>query len=343
MITLLAVIFVFGLLIIGHEFGHFISAKLSGVKVIEFAFGMGPRILKFGRGETEYSLRLFPIGGFVKMLGEEEEVDDPRSFSRKRAGIKAAIIAAGPIMNIIISILIFSAIAITIGYMKPVVDSYYRNPDTPAVQYPAEKAGIQKGDRIVAVDNKRVLTYDDFRMFMYDNGGKPITLTVERDGQLKNAVITPVKDTDGSYLIGIMASYGKAGPIEGMEYGVLSTASYAKQILGFIKSLIIGKASTGDVSGPVGIIKITGDAARQGFGSLLLFTAYLSINLAIMNLIPFPALDGGWLLVILIEAVSRKKIDENKMGVINFIGFAFLMTLMILITFRDVSRLNIFR
>ena len=343
MLTLVAVIFVFGLLIIGHEFGHFITAKLSGVKVLEFAFGMGPRLLKFGRGETEYSIRAFPIGGFVKMLGEEESIDDPRSFSTKPAGAKAAIIAAGPIMNMLISVMIFAAIAITVGYMKPVVSSYYRNPETPAVQYPAEKAGIEKGDRIVAVNNKKILTYDDFRMFMYDNGGKSFALTVERNGQLKNVVITPVKDTDGSYLIGIMASYGRAGVIEGIKYGFLSTISYAKQILGFLKSLVVGKASTGDVSGPVGIVKITGDAARQGFGSLLLFTAYLSINLGIMNLIPFPALDGGWLIIILIEAARRKKIDPDKIGVVNFIGFAFLMAIMILITFRDVSRLNIFR
>lgn len=343
MITLLAVIFVFGLLIIGHEFGHFTVAKLSGVKVTEFSFGMGPRIFRFGRGETEYSIRIFPIGGFVKMLGEDEEVTDPRSFSTKPAAAKAAIIAAGPIMNILISMLIFAAIAITVGYMKPVVDNYYRNPDTPTVQYPAEKSGIEKGDRIVAVNNKKILTYDDFRMFMYDNGGKPFTMTVERQGQLKNAVITPVKDTDGSYLIGIMASFGKAGPVEGLRYGFLSTVTYSKQIIGFLKSLIVGTANTGDVSGPVGIIKITGDAARQGFGSLLLFTAYLSINLAIINLIPFPALDGGWLFIILIETIIRKKIDENKMGVINFIGFTLLMGIMVVITFRDVSRLNIFR
>lgn len=343
MITLIAVIFVFGLLIIGHEFGHFITAKLSGVKVLEFSFGMGPRLLKLGRGETEYSIRAFPIGGFVRMLGEEESIDDPRSFSTKPAGAKAAIIAAGPIMNMVISAIIFAAIAITVGYMKPVVSSYYRNPETPAVQYPAEKAGIEKGDRIIAVNNKKILTYDDFRMFMYDNGGKSFILTVKRNGVLKNVVITPAKDTDGSYLIGIMASYGKAGPIEGIQYGILSTTSYAKQILGFLRGLLIGKASTGDVSGPVGIVKITGEAAKQGFGSLLLFTAYLSINLAIMNLIPFPALDGGWLIIILIEAIRRKKIDQEKIGVVNFIGFAFLITIMILITFRDVARLNIFR
>lgn len=337
MTTLLAVVFVFGLLIIGHEFGHFIMAKLSDVKVTEFSFGMGPRILKFGRGETEYSWRAFPVGGFVKMLGEEEQVDDPRSFSSKPTAKKMAIIAAGPIMNILISVIIFAVISMSSGFIKPVVSGLID-------QYPAAKnAGILPGDRIVKANDMKVATYEDYLMFVYQNGGKPFDLTVIRQGKLVSVNITPIWNADESrYMIGIEATLAKATLIEGIQYGFSNTWSFIKQIAGFFSNLITGRASTEDVSGPVGIIKYAGDAAKQGFDSLLVFTAFLSINLAIMNLIPFPALDGGWLFILLIEGIRRKKIDANKIGIVNFIGFAFLMLITVLITFRDFIRLNMF-
>lgn len=340
MVTLLAVIFVFGLLIVGHEFGHFVAAKLSGIKVMEFSFGMGPRLIKIGKGETEYSVRAFPMGGFVKMMGEDEEVDDPRSFSSKRAPIKMLVIGAGPLMNIVISIIIFGIIAIAVGYTKPVVKEYYRG-SSGAVEYPAEKAGIEPGDRIVSVNGSRIFTYDDFRMIMYNNGGRTLTLQVKRGEQLKSFSLTPQSDPEsGGYLIGIVPSSGKASLPEGIGYGTMSTLSFAKEIFGFLKILFAGKASSGDVSGPVGIIKYTGEAAKQGFGSLLFFTGYLSINLAIMNLLPFPALDGGWLLILLIEGISRRKMDSNRIGIWNTVGFAILILFTILITFKDIMKLN---
>ena len=336
MITFLAVIFVFGLLIIGHEFGHFISAKLSDIKVMEFSFGMGPRIIKFGKGETEYSWRAFPIGGFVKMLGEEEQVNDPRSFSSKPTIVRMIVIASGPIMNILISVLIFAVISMTTGYVKPIVAALTSG-------FPAQAAGITPGDRIIKVNGQGVYTYEDFLMFMYQNGGKAINLVVDRNGKQIGVSITPVLNkSENRYMIGIEASQTKANLLEGVQYGFMNTLTFSKQIGGFFKNLIAGKASTEDVSGPVGIIKFAGDAAKQGFGSLLMFTAFLSINLAIMNLIPFPALDGGWLFILIIEGVRRKKIDPNKIGVVNFVGFAFLMLITVLVTFRDVLRLNIF-
>jgi len=337
MTTLLAVVFVFGLLIMGHEFGHFVMAKISNIKVLEFAFGMGPRILKFQGKETEYSLRIFPIGGFVKMLGEEEQVNDPRSFSCKPTGVRMSVIAAGPLMNILISVLIFAVIAITSGYVKPVVASLID-------QYPAAKnAGILPGDKIIEVNGKRILTYEDYLMFVYQNGGRPFRLVVDRGGKAIGVDITPIWNQDESrYMIGIEATHAKASLFEGVQYGFFSTWSFTKQLANFFKSLIVGKASTEDVSGPVGIIKFAGDAARQGFDSLLVFTAFLSINLAVMNLVPFPALDGGWLLILLIEGIRRKKLNADRIGIVNFIGFAFLMALTVLITFRDFIRLNIF-
>lgn len=337
MTTLLAVVFVFGLLIMGHEFGHFIMAKISNIKVLEFAFGMGPRILKFKDKETEYSWRIFPIGGFVKMLGEEEQINDPRSFSCKPTLVRMSVIAAGPLMNILISVLIFAAIAITAGYVKPVVASLID-------QFPAAKnAGILPGDRIIGVNGQKIMTYEDYLMFVYQNGGKPFEIAVDRGGQTISKNITPIwNQAESRYMIGIEATHSKASLIEGVQYGFLSTWSFTKQLAGFFKNLIVGKASTEDVSGPVGIIKFAGDAARQGFNSLLVFTAFLSINLAIMNLVPFPALDGGWLLILLIEGVRRKKLNADKIGMVNFIGFAFLMVLTVLITFRDFIKLNIF-
>jgi regulator of sigma E protease len=339
--TLLAVVFVFGLLIIGHEFGHFITAKLSNIKVLEFSVGMGPRPLRFGKGETQYSWRVFPIGGYVKMLGEEEQVDDPRSFSCKPTLVRMAVIAAGPIMNIVISIIIFAIIAMAEGYTVPVVREYVKPPTGfPEFQYPAQKGGILPGDRIVAANGEEILTYKDFTLFMYQNGGKPVTLVIERDGkEIPLKSITPIMDpVEKRYLIGIVPKVENVTIFQGIRYGYLDFATFTKQILGFFKDLIVGKASTADVSGPVGIVRYAGDAARNGFGSLVSFTAILSINLAILNLVPFPALDGGWLLILLIESIRRKKLDANKVGIINFIGFAFLMIITILVTFKDIFK-----
>lgn len=344
MITILAVVFVFGLLIIGHEFGHFIMAKISNIKVLEFSFGMGPRILKFGKKETVYSWRAFPVGGFVKMLGEEEQVDDPRSFSQKPTLARIAVIAAGPVMNIILSVLIFAGIAMVSGYAKPVIQGIAVPPQGEAnIVYPSKSMGLQPGDRIISVNNETILTYEDFRLFMYQNGGKPFKLLIDRNGSKISYNITPVySKVYNMYMVGIDPVFGKASLFEGIQYGFCNTWSLTKQIFAFFKNLIVGKASTEDVSGPVGIIKYAGDAARAGFDSLLVFTALLSINLAIMNLIPFPALDGGWLLILIIEGIRRKKLDADKVGMINFVGFALLMILIVLVTFKDVINLKIF-
>lgn len=344
MVTVLAVIFVFGLLIMGHELGHFLVAKLSGIKVLEFSFGMGPRILKFGKKETEYSWRVFPIGGFVKMLGEEEQVDDPRSFSTKPTLVRMSVIAAGPVMNIVLSILIFAVIAMASGYNKPIVSSIAQPPEgETTIVFPAKTAGLLPGDRIDSVNGSKILTYEDFKFFMYQNGGNQFTLGIDRNGIKKSYTITPVySKVYGMYMVGIDPVFDRASIFEGIQYGAFNTWSLTKQIYEFFKSLVTGKASTEDVSGPVGIIKYAGDAASQGFGSLLIFTALLSVNLAIMNLIPFPALDGGWLVLLIIEGIRRKKLDANKVGIINFVGFALLMILIILISFKDIVNLNIF-
>lgn len=342
-VTVLAMIFVFGLLIIGHELGHFTAAKLSGIKVLEFAFGMGPRLLHFGKKDTQYSLRAFPIGGFVKMLGEDEQVNDPRSFSTKPTAARMAVIAAGPVMNIIIPILIFAIIAITSGYTKPIVDKFAQPAQNSSIVYPAKAAGLMPGDRIVKANGNAIRIFEDFKMYMYQNKDKPVKLVVNRNGELKSITITPIYDTEqGTYLIGFDALFGKASLLEGLQYGVLNTWSLTKQVFSTFAGLISGRASLNDVSGPVGIIKYAGDAARQGFSTLLWFTALLSVNLAIMNLLPFPALDGGWLIILIIEGITRKKLNPNKVGIVNFIGFALLMLLMVLVTFKDVSRLNIF-
>ncbi|HBM81208.1 MAG TPA: RIP metalloprotease RseP [Clostridiaceae bacterium] len=341
MTTLLAVIFVFGLLILGHEFGHFMLAKLTGIKVNEFSFGMGPRLLKFGKGETEYSWRIFPIGGFVKMLGEDEQVDNPKSFSSKSTPARISVIAAGPVMNIIIPIIIFAGIAMFSGYAKPVVKDYAKPLSGSNITYPAKGAGIMAGDRITHVNGKKILVYDDFRMFMYQNKGKPFDVTVNRGGKSVNLHIVPVFDKNyDSYMVGIEPYFGRASLPEGIQYGYLNTVSIIKQMGGYLKGVVMGKASVNDISGPVGIIKYTGEAAKAGFSTLLFFTALLSINLAIINLIPFPALDGGWLIILIIEGITRKKLDADKVGIANFVGFAFLMVLTILITFKDIFKFS---
>lgn len=331
--TVLAVVFVFGLLIASHELGHFTVAKLSGVAVLEFSLGMGPKLLGFKKGETDYSLRLFPIGGYVRMLGEEGESSDPRAFCNKSPWKRLPIILAGAFMNFVIAVLLFTIVWYNMGVSKPIVSNLEPG-------YPAAAAGVKVNDRITYANDKKINKWEDFLSFVAQNKDNTFKMTVERDNKPLDFNIKPVYNKDRQmYMIGITSTLVKGSFKDSLKDGLVGTFSSIKQMLVFIGGAFRGKVSLNDVGGPVAIVKLSGEAARVGIWSLLYFTAFLSINLGVLNLIPFPALDGGWVIILLIEGITGRKIDENKIGFINLIGFTLLIGFAILVTFKDIGGL----
>lgn len=336
--TALAVIFVFGILIASHELGHFTVAKLSGVKVLEFALGMGPKIFGFKHGETNYSLRLLPIGGYVKMLGEEEDSDDPRAVCNANPWKRILISLAGAFMNFVLAIVLFTIVLYNMGMptKEPIVGGLMDN-------YPALEAGVLTNDKILSVDNTKVNTWEDLTSFLQKNKDKQFKLTVLRDGKTVEMNITPKFDKEqNAYLIGINYKLEKGNILMSIKNGVVETFSAVTWMVGILMGAFKGKMSLNDIGGPVAVVKMSGEVAQLGLLRLLSFAGALSINLGIINLIPFPALDGGWVVILLIQAITGKKIDENKIGFINLIGFVVLFGLMILVTVKDIFTIGSF-
>lgn len=330
MVTLLASLFVFGLLIASHELGHFIVAKLSGVKVLEFSLGMGPKLVGFRRNETDYSIRILPIGGYVKMLGEEGESSDPRAFCNQSPWKRMPIIVAGAFMNFLIAIILFSISFTNTGFEKPVVSEVQPNS-------PAYNAGIKVNDKILKVDDKKISTWPEFVMYVQENGNRPLNIWVDRNGNITSFKVNPMLDKEsGKYKIGIYGTLVESGNfLESLKQSLIETTSSIKLMWEWLGRAFTGKASLKDVGGPVAIVQMSGQAARLGISTLLYFAGFLSINLGVINLLPFPALDGGWVIILLIEGITGRKIDENKIGFVNMIGFTLLMILAAVVIVKD--------
>lgn len=323
-------ILIFCLLIFVHEFGHFISAKSVGIRVNEFALGMGPQILHFRKGETEYSLRLFPIGGYCKMEGEDEESKDPRGFNNKSFPAKALVVIAGSAMNLILAIVILSAVLYSVGTPSNTVDQLTEG-------LPAGKAGILPGDTIIQIEDTRIKEWNDILDAIGGTADDTLAVTVERDGQFITFDIGVVLSEDGRRVIGIAPAYVK-NPGKALIYGTQSTVDMGFKMVDVIGQLITGKASADNLTGPVGIVYMVGETAEMGGIYLAQLTALISLNLAIVNMLPFPALDGGRLLFMIIRIFTGRKISDETEGKIHFVGLMLLFGLMIYITFQDVGR-----
>lgn len=353
-LTLVVFILILGLLVFVHEFGHFISARKNGVNVEEFGFGFPPRIFGIKRGETIYSINWIPLGGFVKIKGESGEFkEDPDSFAHKKIWQRALILASGVLMNFVLA-----AVLLSFGFMiglPQVVDgenhfAKVRDTKIQIVQVlkntPAEGADLRVGDTILAIDGRRVQNISEFQGYLNSKVDSPVAFIIERDGTTVEKEIEPIilKETGkGGIGIGLL----KSGIVSYPWYfafwkGVESTALFTREILiafyELIKNLIITQKVAVDLSGPVGIAVLTGQVARMGFIYLLQFTALLSINLAVINFIPFPALDGGRLLFLAIEKIRGKPVSRKIENLIHNIGFVLLMVLVLLVTYRDVVR-----
>lgn len=321
----------FSLLIVIHELGHFIMAKANGIKVNEFAIGMGPQLFKIQGKETVYSLRLLPIGGYVQMHGEEEAIDDERSFSAKSPLRRISVIVAGVIMNMLLALIIFTVFFNKFGFSTNTIN-------TVVPESPAQVAGLQEGDKFLEVNGAKVRTPDDAKVEIILSKGEALDFKIDRNGEEKNFTIAPKADENGEYLIGI--AYEKnTNPsiLDSAKAAVNQSMSLINQTFKGLKMIITGKANfKTDVGGPVTIIKMSAESAKNGFWNLMYFTAFISVNLAVFNLLPFPALDGGWTIILLIELITGKKVPQKFVETINTVGLMILFGFMIIVTIKDI-------
>lgn len=324
----------FSLLIIVHELGHFVMAKVNGIKVEEFAIGMGPKILSTQGKETKYSIGLFPIGGYVKMMGEEEEVQDERSFSSKSPLRRISVIIAGATMNFLFAIIIFTVFLNKFGYSLPKVNSLIEN-------MPAVEAGLKEGDKFLKVNGSRVFSADDLTIGISLAKDNPINFLVERNGEKKEVTVTPkLTEENGRerYMIGFgFERIDNPGIVQSFKQSFKETLSVISQTYKSLKMMIMGEVNfKTDVGGPVSIIRMSSEAAKNGIWNLMYFIAFISINLAVFNMLPFPALDGGWTVILLIELITRRKVPDKVVGAMNYVGIMLLFGLMIIVTIKDI-------
>jgi len=409
--SILAIIVVFSLLVLVHELGHFLLAKRAGILCREFALGMGPKIFSIKRGETEYTLRLLPIGGLVRMAGEDPELDilkphmrlglerdavgkvtrillDPddralgrvvfgtvlrfdlehaltltmevdgeqrtfsvhpqahlvkggqevqiapynRQFKGKTVMQRFWAIFAGPAANFLLAFVLFASIGLMYGVPHDVAQLGEVRAGGPAAQ-----AGLKEGDRVISIEGNPVNSWQDIVQAVSKSPGQRLTFVIERDG-VRHTVPVQVSDENkvGKILVASPVTYS---PWEAVKYGAVSTYEFTAMILKSLALLFTGHVGLQDLSGPVGIFKMTGEFAQQGLAILMKWAAVLSINLGLFNLLPLPALDGGRLAFLLVEALRGRPVDPHKEGMVHFLGFAFLMLLILVVTWNDLQRL----
>lgn len=328
---ILLAIIAFGMLIFLHELGHFTLAKINGVIVEEFALGMGPKLIGFTRKDTLYSIRVLPIGGYVKMLGENEDSNNPKAFNNKSPLQRISIIIAGPLMNFITAIILFVVITLSVGTIRTLtVDNVLDNS-------PAKAAGIAVGDKIIKVNNKKINMVEELTEKLIKSKGQSVDVEVLRNGNVVNFNIIPAKSEDGAYYLGVNMGVIKNPTLfQALDNSIHQLNYMLKLITGFFGTLFQGKTDLNDVGGPVSIIKVSVAQAQAGILNLAYFTAVMSVQLGFFNIIPFPALDGGYLLLYSIELITRKKPNPKVVQSLVTIGFLLLMGLMVLVTLKDI-------
>lgn len=352
LVTLIVFILVFSVVVIAHELGHFLIAKLNGIKVLEFAIGMGPALVQFTKGETKYVLRLLPLGGACMFEGEdgiysskEEEKEDKKSsgsFAEANVWARIATVFAGPFFNIILAFLLSLIVVGFSGSVKPTINALMEG-------YPAEAAGLEVGDVITKIDGERVHLQSEVSLISSLSRGKSMEIEYQRDGEIHETLLTPkFNEADKRYYIGF--TIGE--PIECKGWKLIQYSAYEVRywLNATVKSLLMlvqGQLSKDDLSGPVGIAVTIDETIEEtkpyGLPTTILtminFAVLLSVNLGVMNLLPIPALDGGRLLFLLIEVVRGKPIPPEKEGIVHFVGFVALMVLMVFVMYNDIARI----
>lgn len=338
MLTILAAIFVFGVLVTVHEFGHFITAKMTGMRVDEFAIGFGPKIYQQKDGETIYSLRAIPLGGYNKIAGmDPDDPVEPNAFNSKPIPARMLVILAGALMNFILPIILFSGIFMVEGRLQLVNEPVL---GTVVDEMVAARAGLKAGDRIVTIDGKNVETWTDVVLNLRKAGTEEVTLTAERNGVLQTYKMTPMFDKDaGRPLIGVSPKFSKEslGFFGSIKEGFIYTKNIGLSMVSGLYRIVSGNAPA-DVAGPIGVAQMAGQVAEKGLLPLMNFVAFLSINLGVINLLPLPALDGGHFVLLLLEALRGKPLGGKAMTNIQMVGVALILALTVFSTFKDITR-----
>ena len=342
--TIIIALLVFSLLIIVHELGHFIVAKKVGMRVEEFSLGMGPKIIGKTKGETLYSLRIFPIGGFVKVSGEGSEdeslpMDDPRLYPNKSIGERGLFLFAGSFMNFFLGFVLFTLLFSFVGtpYAESVIGDVVENS-------PASRAGLLAEDRVIAINDIDVNYWDEMVDQVVNSDGQEIEMTVIRNGSELDILVFPEIDPERNVaIIGIIQSeikWRKTNIFQAIYLSGKRTLEMAALIFVSFIQLLTRRMDTAELASPIRIVQMIGETARYGLMALMSFTALISINLGVLNLFPIPPLDGSKIMLLGIEKVRGKPLDPKKEGMIHLIGFAFLIGIMLLVAYQDIITLN---
>lgn len=334
-------IIIFSFIIFFHELGHFVLAKLNGVEVQEFAVGMGPALFTKEYHGTLYAVRILPIGGYCAMGEDDEATDSPANFNNKSVWARISVIAAGPIFNFILAFVCAVILVMLAGYDQPVVGSL--NED-----YPAAEAGLLPGDRIVEMNGKNIHLFREVQTFNQFHQGEEVEIVYERDGEQGAVTLQPRYNEEiDYYLLGINSSGNtEATFTKALQYGVYEVKYWIDTTLSSLKMLVTGQIGIKQLSGPVGIVDVVDSTYKESrdYGALAVTVnmmelgILISANLGVMNLLPLPALDGGRLVFLVIEAVRRKRIPPEKEGYVHFAGIVVLMALMVVVMFNDIQR-----
>ncbi len=344
-INLLLFVLILGIIVFVHEFGHFILAKWNGVYVYEFALGMGPKICGFKKGETEYNLRAIPIGGFCQLAGEDLDTDDDKKIPKdkrlqnKKAWQRFLIMLFGPMNNFILAVLLLFLIALIWGgtTMDPIINKIEKNSA-------AYEVGLKKNDKIISINKNKVETSDDMSLYLaIAPQNKKSTIVVERNNKKITFKLAPKKIKEKGkevYRYGIAIKNKKTkGLGNAFIYTYKKTKSIFKQMYITLAYLFTGRVKLNQLSGPVGIYSVVGEQRSAGIASLIYLTAFLSINVGVINLLPIPAFDGGHILFIIIEKIKGSPVKPELENKIHTIFLVLLMLLMVVITFNDILRL----
>lgn len=332
---------IFSALVIVHELGHFLLAKWNGITVTEFSVGMGPRLLSREWGNTRYSLKLLPFGGSCMMVGEEEESDEEGSFGSKSVWARISVVVAGPVFNFLFAFLLSVIIVSNVGYDDTVVNV------TPG--YPAAEAGMQNGDRIVRMGGSRTYVYREISLFNSLYQGQSAEVTYRRGSEEYTVLLVPVKDETGFYRYGFEKTGGRVrgNLFQTVGYSAAELRYWVKATAESLLKLFQGQVGLDDMSGPVGIVNAIGETYEESrqdgwyyvMLNMIVMSILLSVNLGVMNLLPIPALDGGRLVFLLLEAVRGKALPQEKESMVHFVGFVLLMGLMVVVLVNDIRHL----
>ncbi len=351
--SILIAIVILGLLIFVHELGHFTVAKWSGVTVLRFSLGFGPRLLAWRRGDTEYAVSAVPLGGYVKMLGDdpEDEVPDAdadRAFSQQPLAWRSAIVVAGPLMNLVTACVAFTLVFALYGAGTPTdaakIGGVMEN-------MAAQKAGLRRGDTVIAIEGKPIASWDALSQTVRASGGAPLKLDVRRDdGTVEHLTVVPEErpeksmfgeETGKAYLIGI-ERFVEIAPVSltsAIGLGVYETYFWVKMTLLSVVKIFQGSVSARDLGGPILIVQAAGQQAERGMEHLIRFLGLISVNLGVLNLLPIPVLDGGHLLFFLFEAVRGRPLALRQREMAQQVGLFLLLALMVFVFYNDISRI----